>query len=483
LTISTSTRFAGLLSLLCLFCLALNAAQPPRLHVQTISILGTQKTKKAVILRELTFAEGDSLEAAELAAIMSRNQQNVYNLGLFNKVEFDYETLEGKLYVFILVKERWYIFPRPHLRVEERNTYDLISAIGSGNFNRLAYGMFVKWRNVGGYNETLQFYGQLGFSKRLYIDFLRPAIFPRERIDMIMGFHHVNEKEVIYGSEEGRVRWGRIETEASQKSFNAYLGFRKRFSVFNSLYAELSFKNYLFADSIYTFQLYGEPARFITNPHGREYYPRLLLSYVNDRRDLRSFPTQGYKYQLFGSISGFPGMSSTRFAKIGGTWAHHLPLSRRWNFSYGTHHIYTIGKKLPFFAKSAIGVNRRDFPGISTTLRGYEPYLIDGSYVMMTKAELKYGLLPRKMFHLDAIPFAKFQDFPLGIYLTAFFDLGYVSDQSISNQDQFFKNKWLTGYGAGLNIIGIYDLLLRVEYARNHLGQGGIYLHSSVQIK
>jgi hypothetical protein len=30
---------------------------------------------------------------------------------------------------------------------------------------------------------------------------------------------------------------------------------------------------------------------------------------------------------------------------------------------------------------------------------------------------------------------------------------------------------------------GFYDNLLRVEYSRNHLNQGGIYIHGTVSIK
>lgn len=469
-----------------LFCaLALPAwgfsAEP--LHVQTINLLGNRKTKKSVVLNELTFREGDTLLQHRLEEVLERNRQNVYNLGLFNEVQVDHEELNGNLYIIIEVKERWYVFPRPHIRVEERNTYDLITAVAEGDFSRLAYGASVRWRNVGGYNETLRFYGQLGFSKRLYLDFLRPGLFGNGRVDFVTGLHHIHEKEIMYGTERAAVRWGRVESEPTQRSYNMYVGLRKRFSVYNSLYGELSYKHYRFSDSIYTFLLNGEQANFIPNDRPLEQYPSLILSYACDLRDVKAYPLKGYKYQVFGRLAGVPGASSVQFAKLGFTWAHHLPLNERWNIAYGTHHIYTFGRDVPFFEKSTIGIRRREFPNISTTLRGYQPYAIDGSYVMMTKSELKFALLPRKIYHMDEIPFKRFQDFPLGIYLTSFFELGYVSDHTSSNQDRFLRDTWLRGYGAGINIIGIYDILLRIEYARNHLGDGGIFLHGSVPIK
>lgn len=455
------------------------------LHVQTISVLGNEKTKPEIILRELSFQEGDSIEVDQLDELLERNRQNVYNLRLFNKVVLSHEELQGNIYIIIEVKERWYIFPIPHFRIEERNSYDLVTAIRERNFERLVYGLQLQWRNVTGRNELLSFYGQLGYSKRLYVDFFRPFIFPKKRIDLWSGVHHTNVREIIYGTIDGRLQRAAIESEPLRKSFRAYIGLRKRFTPYESLYTELTYQSYQFADSIYAFGLEGDPSNFIPSRDGREQYPSFTAQYVKDLRDLRTFPLNGWKYQFFfraaGNIGGGP--QSTRFLKIGGTWSHYIPISKRWNFGYGTHHVASVGKYIPFFEKNFIGLGRREFSGISKTLRGYQSYLIDGSYVQMTKAELKFAVIPRKIVHLKEIPLKWFRDFPLGVYLTAFTDFGYVSDNFFNNQDQFLKNKLLTGYGLGLNFISFYDTLLRVEWARNHLGQNGVFLHTSVQIK
>lgn len=460
------------------------ACAQEQLTVQTISILGNKRTKNQVILREMTFHPGDSVAAASLDKLVTRNQQNLYNLGLFNAVSIHPEVLEGNVYFFITVQERWYIFPVPKIRVEERNTYDLVDAITSLDLHRFAYGLSLSIRNLSGRNETLYLYGQLGFSRRFVADFQRPAILPRQNVDLIAGFSHINEKEIIYGTENGIVQWGRVENEPLQRSYTGYLGFRKRFSVYNSLFAEINYSAYRFADSLYQFALRGEQARYITTDFGQEYYPSLVIDYAHDKRDIRAYPLSGTKYQLFFRIAGGPqAVSTTRFVKLGATWAQHIPLSNRWNFAYGIHNVLTLGKHLPYFEKNFIGIKRREFPNISSNLRGYEPYAIDGSFVNMTKFELKYAIVPRSMFHLEGIPFKRFQDMPFGLYLSAFGDFGYIADESFNDQDAFLKDKLLTGYGLGLNVIGIYDFLLRIEYARNHLAEGGLYLHASVPIK
>ncbi|MCB0840459.1 MAG: hypothetical protein KDD99_27525, partial [Bacteroidetes bacterium] len=119
----------------------------------------------------------------------------------------------------------------------------------------------------------------------------------------------------------------------------------------------------------------------------------------------------------------------------------------------------------------------------STELRGYEKYALSGTFVNMNKAEIKFAIIPRQIVHLDYIPSPKFQDTPIGLYLSGFIDTGYILDRSFNNHDQFLRNTFLTGYGLGLHIIGFYDVLLRMEYSRNHLNQGGIYFHATVPIK
>ncbi|MEM6262108.1 MAG: BamA/TamA family outer membrane protein [Bacteroidota bacterium] len=450
-------------------------AQPDTLTVSNISIEGNKKTFPQVILREMTFKAGDKLSFQGLEDLLFTNQQNIYNLGIFTRVEVVPEIADRTISVTVSVQERWYIFVFPHAVLEERNTYDIFQ---NRNLRRLSYGLTMDWANFTGRNDKLVVWGQLGFSQRFNATFSRPAIFPKPNIDLITSFDYINEKELIYGTETGIVQWGRTDQNALQRSYVGKLAFRKRFSPRKSLLLQLSYQDFTFDDSIYVFS-----ERFVPTANGREFYPGLLLALVNDQRDIRSFPLNGFRYQVFFRQAGFPGNFTSRFAKIGATWAHHISLSEKWNFAYGFHHILTFGKELPFFEKSFIGLKNGDFPGISYNLRGYQPYAIDGSYVQMTKAEWKYALFPRQMVHADWVPFKRFQDFPFGVYLTAYTDVAYVSDQTISNFDNTFKDRWLTGFGVGLNIIGIYDNLLRLEYSWNHLQEGGFFLHGSVSIR
>ncbi len=449
-----------------------------KVRVETIIVSGAKKTKPQVVLRELTIAENDTISLGELPALLERNQQNIFNLGLFNEVVLEPIVLDDYLHLVIHVKERWYIFPFPKIKPEERNSYDLIQSIKEGDFHRVSYGLDLTWYNVTGRNETLSFYGQLGFSKRFSIRYSRPAIFGMKYTDLLMGFSYINKNEIITGTEGSESRWSRTDVDPLETSHNIQIGIRKRLNVYKSITAVLNYSWRNFNDSLLLFNQSYLPNRGLSTR-----YPSLTLSYANDQRDYHTYPLNGLKYQVFLRYAGPPDLSSHQFLKAGFTWAQYQPLSNRWNFSYGFQSILTLGENLPYFEKSAIGLGRRDLPGISTELRGYERFAIDGSFVGMAKAELKFAIIPYQFVHVKHIPIKCFQDMPLGMYLTAYADLGYVGDETSSNFDTYLKNQALMGYGFGLNLIGLYDMLLRVEYSRNHLGQGGFFFHSNIPIK
>ncbi|MFK7969537.1 MAG: BamA/TamA family outer membrane protein, partial [Bacteroidia bacterium] len=454
-------------------CSGFMLAQEP--VFRAINFKGNTKTKAAVMLRTMTFGVGDTLERKGLSDVIATNRENLFNLGLFNEVDLDVEMLADGLAVNVVVKERWYIIPIPEIGLEERNAYD---ALRQGNLKRLVYGLAIDWRNLTGRNERLRVLGQLGFSQRLYLEYSYPAIFPKANIDFNLGLRYINEPEIITGTDSGRVQWNEANTEALRRTHRAEIGLAKNWGPRKQLRLRLDYTHLRFADSIYIYN-----PGFITNANSQERYPSLRLAYANDQRDYRAFPLKGYKYQIVFRQAGLGNIGTTTFSRIGATWAHHIPIGERWNIAFGTHHVFTFGKRVPWQEKNFMGIETNEFRGLGYNIRGYEPYAIAGDDVHISKVEGKFAVFPLQTVRFSEIPVEEFQTFPLGVYLSAFVDGGRIEDNSFNNRDRYLKDRWLLGYGLGLNIIGFYDNLLRVEYAWNHLGQGGFYFHGSVSIK
>lgn len=472
--------------LLCLLmgCLSL-PVRGASISVQQITLLGAQKTRPWVILRELTFQQSDSLDSEELNRQLEKSQQNIYNLGLFTDVKLIPQVNNQRLVLIISVQERWYIFGSPIIRLDERNTYDVLRALWNLDLQRAILGLDLNWRNVTGRNETLTFNGLIGYKQRLAVTFKRPAAFRKANIDLRVGFSYRQQDEIIIGTDSARVARGNLVSEPIERAWSTVLALQKRFSPNANLELELNYQRRSFSDSLGTFRINDQPVRVVPSPDFTAYYPTMKLSWVVDKRDVRSFPLAGYKYQVLARYTGpkIGNFSNLHMARFGLSWVQHIAFSERWNLALGTQHLLAVGDSIPVYEKSFIGIGIKDFVGSSTELRGYEPYAIGGTYVGMNKVEVKYGLIPRRMVHLGWLPLQRFRDLPFGIYLTGFCDTGYVRDNSFNAIDPYLDNRWLIGYGLGLNVIGFYDMLVRVEYSRNHLGQGGIYINGTVPIK
>jgi outer membrane protein assembly factor BamA len=457
-------------------CFLVAHGQPMR--VDSIVVTGLKKTKLPVVTRQMVFQVGDTINLAELDKLTETNRSNIYNTSLFTTVTIANEIGDSVIEVHIAVQERWYIWPTPYVNLNERTINEWLA---DPDLERLVYGMGVEWYNLSGWNDKLVVYAQGGYNQALTASYNRPFLFPKAQIDGTLSFTFLNDIQIVHGTDSGYQQLVPeklyVIKDRMRQSYSGQLTFGKRFTARKIFYAFGGYQHFNLHDSVFA----HNPEYLPDGLHAIG-YPVLGVSYVNDQRDIRSYPLAGYKYGGGLRNFGIPGVSSTHFGKLTLSFSHHIPLSKRWNFAYGSQQFFLLGKTVPYFDKF--------FIGFGSFLRGYEPYVIDGSVVNLTKAEWKFGIIPYHFAHLKWIPFRKFQDFPMGLYLSAYCDAGYVHDWTFNNRDNTLKDRLLLGYGAGLNLITIYDFLLRVEYSRNierddrhPLGRGGLYFSTLVSIQ
>ncbi len=440
-------------------------AQPVR--VDSIVVVGVKRTKPLVVTRQMTFQVGDTIELQSLEELNKVNKSNIYNLGLFTSVELANEIGEGSIVVRVSVQERWYVWPTPYVSLLERTFNEWWQ---DKDLDRLVYGLGLEWGNMSGWNDKGYLYAQNGYRQVLSGQYSRPFLFPKAQIDGALAVSYINDKEIGYSTDGGYLQLARLSENRMRQSYTAQLTLSKRLSPRKMLHGIAAYQYFNVNDSISFFN-----PQYLPDGQTKTQYPSVGLSYINDQRDIRSYPLSGIRYKLAIAGYGLPGLSNTQFGKVSLSFSHHIPLGKRWNFAYGSQQFFLLGNRIPYFDKY--------FIGFGSFLRGYEPYVIDGSFINLTKAEWKFGIIPYRFAHLKWIPFQKFRDFPVGLYISAYSDAGYVRDWTFNNQDNTLKNKLLLGYGAGINFITIYDFLLRVEYSRNLLGVGGIYISTLVSIQ
>ena len=110
-------------------------------------------------------------------------------------------------------------------------------------------------------------------------------------------------------------------------------------------------------------------------------------------------------------------------------------------------------------------------------MQGYENYVIDGvagGYVKATFAKQLF----RKILRLPAPKWETLKalhSLPVRIYAKAFINAGYSYQQHTGTNS--LNNRMLYSGGLGLDIITLTDLVIKLEWSYNLLGQNGVYLH------
>ena len=118
----------------------------------------------------------------------------------------------------------------------------------------------------------------------------------------------------------------------------------------------------------------------------------------------------------------------------------------------------------PYFFRGGLGT-QTDY------VRGYEYNVIDGYNYGLLRLDLK-----REIFNNTySIPVNYFTAIPVRIYPKIFVDAGYIGNPIQGSSK--LSNQVLYSVGAGLDIVTLYDIKIRVEFAWNRLGQNGLYLH------
>jgi hypothetical protein len=63
------------------------------------------------------------------------------------------------------------------------------------------------------------------------------------------------------------------------------------------------------------------------------------------------------------------------------------------------------------------------------------------------------------------------------MYLGFNFDHGFVNDRNNLPDNARLTNKYLFGYGAGLDIVTLYDMVFRFEYSLNNQGEQAFFVN------
>src|SRR5689334_17785832 len=121
--------------------------------VHDITITGNNKTKPAIILRELPFKINEEYPLSVIVQEYKKARKQLMNTGLFREVVVSLKNLDGyDVYVNVDVQEKWYIWPKAFVRPVDKSFGEWWNE-SDRNMDRINYGIRLSHNNITGHND------------------------------------------------------------------------------------------------------------------------------------------------------------------------------------------------------------------------------------------------------------------------------------------------------------------------------------------
>ncbi|MFQ3577191.1 MAG: POTRA domain-containing protein [Cytophagales bacterium] len=452
----------------------LNTPTPPldssaKVLISDIFFVGNKKTKNNILLRELDFKKGDSLSIKQVFEQLEMNKNRIFNTGLFISVEVLPVIKKNEIELIFMLKERWYIFPLPIFELGDRSFNEWWYQ-RDRDFSRTNYGIHFEHKNFRGRNERLKLLWQEGFTPKYELVYFIPYLNKKQKAGLGFAFQYSQNKQIAVFSENNKLIFLKSD-ERLRNMFKVEANYVYRVGFFLRHHFYLRYRIHEIADTVANI-----------NPNylglGKTQQRFFQFTYVlnHDKRNIQAYATEGSLTQFTLDKQGLMQHDDLDFLSASLAYSKYLKISNRWFASNSNRGFWTNKNDIPYLNLSPLGFGKN-------YLRGYDLNVIDATSHVFTKSTLKYKFF-NYVFNLNSkLIFNQFKTFPITCFLTVFHDLGYTHNPMIQPENSKLMNRWLNGYGLGLDIVTFYDTSVRIEYSFNQFNQRGLFFHFSSDLK
>jgi len=462
---------SGRKQVLCLLagilCL-ISSIEGQTVRVRDIIISGLKRTKESIVLRELTFAIGDTLPQSELGTIMERNHDNLLNLAIFNQVVVnvkEWDTENNTIDVSIDVKESWYIYALPILELADRNfnvwwnTYD-------HKLDRLNLGGRLEFLNFTGRNDKLKAKLQFGYTPKQELEYRFPYLNRRQSLGVSVGFLHSINKEVSYATVDNQEQFIQIDERKLLQRYRAQASVVYRPSLFIKYEFALMFQEYVVDQEVLS---YNEDYFRNGGTENTTFITR--ASAVYDERDFKIYPSKGIVAQIELEKTGFGNVSDENKLTTRAAFEWNNTFGQRFQQRIVGIGYYSFIRTQPsYIYYKALGYGQN-------YVRGYELYVVDGLDYVIGKYQLAYKLFDSKVSWGEKTFMAQFREMPFRVFLSLGIESGRAYDPFTAAENPL-ANQWLYGGGPGIDFVLYNNFLFQFTYSYNHLGEKGFFIHN-----
>jgi hypothetical protein len=430
--------------------------------ISDIVITGFKKTRSYIIEREVPFKKGEYFLYSNLQSKLGLCKQQLINTTLFVDVDVKAVSLDSShVFIFIDVKERWYLFPIPYFRIVSRN-FNTWWVEEKHDLNRVEYGLKFMQNNVSGRNDHLNVWFVGGYTQQFSVRYDNPNIDNKLKSGINIGFGTKRNRELNYGMDSirpNKIGFLKLDNRFLINQSYVDLAYTYRPAIRTRHTIRASYVNTGIDNAV----LKLNPSYFSSSAT-RLKYSDLSYNIYYTSLDYIPYPLKGFSgdatvYKRFGKNADFWQLSGRGNYNIKLFPNSYVQLQAtgliRWPFNQ------------PYFSNGLMGAT--DF-----YMRGLEYYVIEGVAGGVGRATIKNEIVS---FNIKNPVSSKTHDkIPFRVFLKAYGDLGYsyTPNYGISR----LNNKLLRTWGAGIDIVTFYDVVLRFEYSFNQLGDQGMFFHT-----
>lgn len=429
-------------------------------HVRTIIVTGNRITKLYIVKREIGITEGTSYPMSLLLHGIEKSRQNLMNTGLFVDVSLCLSPVgSDSLDVVVDLKERWYFMLFPYLNPIDRNLNVWVNEYDMDP-SRVNYGIKFHGKNITGRNDKLNAWIINGYTQRLAMNYYNP--FSNNALNRGWGFEvaYARNRELNLSTSGNRQQFFKDPSRFVRQQFYAGGTYSYRKGSINRHYVKLGIMSESVADTVVRIN-----PNYLGNGAQKAVFPELRYRFQHFDVDYIPYPTKGTTVEAEFLKRGFGGnvdlsqftVSAARYWSLGprGYWASSAEFHLRVPFDQ------------PFFNRFMLGYRE-------SYLRGLEYYVVDGLAGGFNRNTVAWEFLNLKW--KTGLRSRSHAVIPFRFYAKIYGDAGYVYNRSYGN-DNPLDNRFLYTGGFGIDVVSIYDAVLRLEFSFNQLGQQGFFFH------
>jgi len=418
------------------------------IRIDSILFKGNEKTKNQILSRELDFKPGDSIAINTLDTRLEYNRRKLMNTNLFIWVKADLNQLpNGQLKISFEFLEQWYILGYPIFQLADRNLNDWWSR--GHDLNRSIFGLHFIHNNFQGRNEKLLIKAETGFTQRLDFTYSNPYLDKKKTLGLAINASYSTSKTIPYKTRNDTLQYFTDEKTLRER-WAGGITLRKRFKFYDIQTLELKYSHTIVADTIIKLN----PNYFTYNTKEQN-FTQLLYTYSYDFRDLIAYPLRGRKFDITVNKVGILPADQVDFWEITGAIAYFFDLGSKFFLTTQLKGKISKNTDIPYANIRGLGYGNE-------IVRGYELNVLDGKSYFLNRNTAKFQLL-NKIFKLPFLPIKQFNQIPIAIYPTAFYDFAYVSN-NFSEKENKLVNQWISGGGLGFDVVTYYNLVCKFGF-------------------